>query len=705
MKQDMHYQADFQHLITQVMPSILGKSNFKVILTEFLAQVGQASQAQEVFFLELDNFEFEQAIYSWTRENQLLDASLKQTLLDQIKVKEAVLSQNVGQDMALNADLVKLLEQKEITTLALWPLLIGDKLQGFWGILGPHLKAMTTLESYGPILTTTIVGRMVQKQLEAKLLLSDQLDTVTKTYNLVYFFQETEKVKKQITAIVHFNFLDFQLYNASHSIEEGNTLLTEFGQLLQTKFSTKLVTRLAADNFVVGYQGSDTLDLVASVHQEMMRRGQKVEAGIYFYQNQVDVPTACDFAQAACRKNRFRANTYWTVYSEELREEMVQARYLRENLDQAIAAGHLKIHYQPIVRVLTGKPSSLEALTRWHDPRYGLLGPSTYVPILEASHLCYKVDMYVIEKTCQDLRQALDAGRPVVPVAINLSRDDFEFFDCVDYIETTLQRYGLDRRYLRIEITESTAMENPKLIQKAIMRLHQAGYSIWMDDFGSAYSSLNTLKDFAFDGIKLDGAFMRQLNDKSKEIVSSVINMAKKLGMHTLAEGVETRAQYDFLYEIGCEKIQGYYYGRPLLLDEQIINLEMQAMGWENQSDEELYDQLSSLQITSHSRLFLIGDDGQKLKVLYLSKKIKRMLDQGGYRTDFEFIDQIINNSLTSLGQKLKQAVMRVHQDVSPVNLILTWDNTYRLHFTLRKVASLATRQIYLLVLDEVLQK
>lgn len=141
------------------------------------------------------------------------------------------------------------------------------------------------------------------------------------------------------------------------------------------------------------------------------------------------------------------------------------------------------------------------------------------------------------------------------------------------------------------------------------------------------------------------------------------------------------------------------------MLDEQIINLEMQAMGWENQSDEELYDQLSSLQITSHSRLFLIGDDGQKLKVLYLSKKIKRMLDQGGYRTDFEFIDQIINNSLTSLGQKLKQAVMRVHQDVSPVNLILTWDNTYRLHFTLRKVASLATRQIYLLVLDEVLQK
>ena len=212
----------------------------------------------------------------------------------------------------------------------------------------------------------------------------------------------------------------------------------------------------------------------------------------------------------------------------------------------------------------------MEALTRWIDPTYGFLPPNDFISVLENNNLLYKVDIYVMNKVCKKLREELDLGHEIVPISINLSRADFVTCHPFNEVEKAINKYNIERKYICIEITETITMSNPEFIKKAINQFREAGYEVWMDDFGSGYSSLNVLKDYPFDEIKIDMAFLKNFNEKAKSIISSTISMAQKLNIRTLTEGVETKEHYDFLKSVGCERIQCYYFSKPLPYDEVI---------------------------------------------------------------------------------------------------------------------------------------
>ena len=253
-------------------------------------------------------------------------------------------------------------------------------------------------------------------------------------------------------------------------------------------------------------------------------------------------------------------------YDEKMHDAYLMVQYIVTHIDEAIEKGYLRAFYQPVVwskgRTLCGA----EALARWIDPKYGFLSPAKFVPALENAQLIYKLDKEILRLVCQDIRYNLDNGLPVLPVSINFSRADFGLIDIVEVVKSTVEQYNVPHELLHIEITESALTDDEDTLKNTINRLHENGFAIWLDDFGSGYSSFNVLKDYEFDVLKLDMKFLTGFgeNAKSRSLIRSVIAMADQIGMKTLCEGVETLEQAGFLEEASCGRLQGYLYGKPL---------------------------------------------------------------------------------------------------------------------------------------------
>jgi len=175
-----------------------------------------------------------------------------------------------------------------------------------------------------------------------------------------------------------------------------------------------------------------------------------------------------------------------------------------------------------------------------------------------------------MESVLRQMRSTLDAGGVVLPVSLNFSRLDFELMDAVGELDELMKKYEIPKEFIHVEITESALTENEEGLHQAVDRLHDMGYVVWLDDFGSGYSSLNVLKDFRFDLLKIDMVFLKAFsgNENSKVIIRSIIELANSLHMKTLTEGVETDEAVEFLRESGCERLQGYYYGKPQTYEE-----------------------------------------------------------------------------------------------------------------------------------------
>ncbi len=237
-----------------------------------------------------------------------------------------------------------------------------------------------------------------------------------------------------------------------------------------------------------------------------------------------------------------------------------------DGIDEAMREGRIYAVLQPQINHSTGRMVGAEALMRWNDPENGLQMPGNFIPILESYDMIYEADLCLFEDVCKFIRSCLDEKIPVVPISCNVSRYDVYQHDYVEQVEKIRKKYDIPVRYLRFEITESSAMGGLELVLQVLKDLHKYGYLVEMDDFGSGYSSLNVLKDLDVDIIKLDMRFLRGgFGGRGGTIVSSIVQMTRWLNTQIIAEGVETAEQADFMESLGCYYIQGYYYSEPLL--------------------------------------------------------------------------------------------------------------------------------------------
>jgi EAL domain-containing protein (putative c-di-GMP-specific phosphodiesterase class I) len=292
-----------------------------------------------------------------------------------------------------------------------------------------------------------------------------------------------------------------------------------------------------------------------------------INCGAYHLSNnQEDPRMAIDRARYAAHliKNRFQ--TIYTEYDKTMSEEYHKRLYVVNSIDNAVSNGWIVPFYQPVVWSDTKELCGCEALARWMDPVYGQLFPNEFIPVLEEYRLIHKLDKAIFESVCKDIRAAIDAGRPVVPVSLNFSRLDFELMDAVQELEDLVAKYTIPKEMIHVEVTESALSDNFIKLNAAMNRIKELGYSLWLDDFGSGYSSLNVLKDYQFDVIKIDMRFLSNLesSEKARTLIDCIIKMANRINMLTLTEGVETKVQADFLKKVGCNRLQGYLFGRPI---------------------------------------------------------------------------------------------------------------------------------------------
>ena len=274
-------------------------------------------------------------------------------------------------------------------------------------------------------------------------------------------------------------------------------------------------------------------------------------------------------------------------------------QYVLDHFDTAIERHYITPYFQPVIRTISRKLCGFEALARWVDAGYGVIRPDQFIPVLEEHKLIHRLDICIIWQVCGLIRGILDAEDIPVPISVNLSRLDFSLCDIFKEVDNAVRFYQVPRSLINIEITESLMGEQEQLMRKVISEFHGAGFQVWMDDFGSGYSSLNTLKDYRFDELKIDMHFLSSFDQRSRKILSSVIQMAKEIEIQTLAEGVETEEQFRFLRNTGCEKVQGYYFGKPMPYEDAMRHMEEIFIEIEQPNERKYYDDIGKINLLS----------------------------------------------------------------------------------------------------------
>ncbi|MEG1800719.1 MAG: EAL domain-containing protein, partial [Oscillospiraceae bacterium] len=338
-------------------------------------------------------------------------------------------------------------------------------------------------------------------------------------------------------------------------------------------FDSCTFARIEADHFIlcVPYTMLNIDKMLKDVERFMTQfiEGYKVSCnfGIYVVDDaQISVEVMCDRAKIALTASCGNYAYPCAVYDEKMRNQMLVQQEIIQDMAKAIEEKQFEMYYQPIVDVGENKIIAAEALVRWHHPKRGFISPNDFIPIFEENGFITTLDKYVGDMVCSQIADWKKQGKRIVPISINLSRITMYNPRLADTVIKTIERHNVDPSMVEIEITESAYDEDAKSLLGSMAKLQALGFKFLMDDFGSGYSSFNMLKDVPFDILKIDLKFLDGLEnrDRSGAILSSIIRMAKWLKMPVIAEGVETKFQMEFLRSIGCDKMQGYYFSKPV---------------------------------------------------------------------------------------------------------------------------------------------
>lgn len=404
----------------------------------------------------------------------------------------------------------------------------------------------------------------------------------TGIYGREVFLQETDRVlsrleRPQDYCMIAIDIEYFKLFNEWYGMDMGDRFLQGIADILSmtmTKFQG-IAGYMFGDDFAIFVPYSEEkvknlynrlVTLMKSFDENgsffpmigvyRLAEGEKLRAPIMY-------DRAC-LAQANARGNLMKRIFY---YERSFQEKLEEEQLLIHGLQQALQKGEITYYLQPKCDIRSGKIVGAEALVRWIDPKKGLISPGEFIPVLEKTGLISKVDVYVWEAVCRDIRRWIEQGNTPLPISVNLSRKDIFIMDIVTVLKNLMVKYQLEPQLLEIEITESAYAENDAQVEKLLIDLRTAGFKTSMDDFGSGYSSLNMLKNVNVDLLKFDLFFLKMDESsyvKGAGIIETIINMARVLEIPVIAEGVEDENQVRMLREMGCAYVQGFYFYRPM---------------------------------------------------------------------------------------------------------------------------------------------
>lgn len=384
-------------------------------------------------------------------------------------------------------------------------------------------------------------------------------------------------------SLVSVNIAQFKLVNDILGSETGDLLLRQLHDCIKEHLTKdELICRDYADDFVllVATKSRERTLLIvdsisAKVNRLLAEADFKYKLRLYLGVYEIDdkslpLVSLLDRANIARKNSRssVRGQLYECVFYSDLeRQQMIKSKDIENKMEEALNNGDFIVYLQPKIELQDKTVVGAEALVRWQDKDTGIIPPGDFISCFETNGFIIKLDLHIFEQTCRIVRGWLDSGVEPVPVSVNLSRAHLIDQDFLLDYTAVRDRYGIPHGLLEIELTESLLSENFVDLQNLVERLHESGFKCSLDDFGSGYSSLNMLKDIQVDTLKLDGAFWVSpdaANQREKDIITAVVELARKLGMTTVSEGVETAEQLEFLRQIRCDMVQGFVFSRPV---------------------------------------------------------------------------------------------------------------------------------------------
>ena len=448
-------------------------------------------------------------------------------------------------------------------------------------VISPVRQADGRITNYVAVKTDITDKRQAEERIE-RLAHFDQLTDLPNRILLNDRFKFSLSLAQRNDEPVAVMFLDLDHFKnindtLGHSI--GDQLLMEIAKRLKSSLREQdTVSRLGGDEFILILPDTDAdsaahvaIKLIEAVSRPFQIRNHELittpSIGIAIYPNDgEDLETLSKNADAAMYRVKQGSRNDFCFFTQEMQEHSMRRLQLSNALRHALAHHELQLHYQPQVSIEDGHIVGAEALLRWQHPELGMISPAEFIPIAEDSGLIIKIGEWVLRTAAVQLKSWMDSGLPPMLMAVNLSAVQFRQANITEVITGILDEVGLPHEYLELELTEAAAMDDPKAAIAVMDKLLEQGIRMSIDDFGTGYSSLSYLKKFSVYKLKIDQSFVQNITDDpdDKAIVTAIISMASSLGMHTIAEGVETAGQLDYLRLQGCNDAQGYYFSKPL---------------------------------------------------------------------------------------------------------------------------------------------
>lgn len=414
-------------------------------------------------------------------------------------------------------------------------------------------------------------------------------DTLTRASNLEKFRLDSKQLLASNPlcdyAFFHLDFQNFKYCNDIFGYEFGDRLLKQYAVFLSEDMKDgETFARISGDKFVVLRKYEYREELIARqkavdsrIRSFAMDAKEHYSLTIYGgiccvkdVPSSIEIDSILDRANFAQKTVKGQEERHYAFYTDSIREQMVEEINIQSRFRDAIKNKEFSVYYQPKVNLSAASFDSAEALVRWQDKSGRVISPASFIPVLEKNFLISTLDQYVFWEVCILMQNRLKSGLPVIPVSVNVSKIQFYNPDFVRIYSSIKEEYQIPDGLLEIEFTESACFENTEYFLEIIAKLHEHGFLCAMDDFGKGYSSLSMLKDIPIDVLKLDSLFFVSSPDSKKDltVIRGIISMVKELQIRTVAEGIEHKEQVDFLKNIGCDTIQGYYFYKPMPEDD-----------------------------------------------------------------------------------------------------------------------------------------
>jgi len=433
------------------------------------------------------------------------------------------------------------------------------------------------------------VDSMIRLRENAILINQIKNDFLTGLYTREFF---TESVKEILQAnpdkqydLICCDVVNFKMINERWGRELGDKLLCTIAAHLKEHIGTvtEAAGRIDSNTFIVLKEHSGDhneayyREDVAEILEGFPVKNITIKYGIYAITDKnVAVTDMCDRAVLALRQIKHKYGATFWQYDDRIRLQMLEEEKIVQEMEVALKEKQFKVFFQPKHDVKDNAMIGAEALVRWRHPVRGLIPPGVFIPIFERNGFITKLDSYVWEETPSLIRQWLDEGHQMIPISVNISRMDFGAMPLEEYFPKLMKKYNLSTELYHLEVTETAYMDDPEEMVKTVVILRQNGFRIEMDDFGTGYSSLNLLSDLPIDALKVGMNFVRENKsyDSNKGILSFILNLSKWLGVPTIVEGVETKAELRLVATMGCDFVQGYYFAKPMPEEEFIDYLD-----------------------------------------------------------------------------------------------------------------------------------